>query len=188
MPLPRWPFRSVEGEWRMKSGYALCRYTRRLLTEALLTVIILPCIPVQADSELKFHGTLVAVECSVNNGKREIVDFGDTVGIHRIDGNNYEQPIPFSLDCKNYTGGNMPHMTLTPEGMVTTFNEAAVSTNVKGLGIEIRNNGTALPLNKVIDLDYSSLPMLTAVPVADPSVDLKDGTFTATLRFIVEVP
>lgn len=172
----------------MKSGYALCSYKRRLLTGVLLTVILLPCIPVQADSELKFHGTLVAVECSVNSGKREIVDFGDTVGIHRIDGKNYEQSIPFTLDCKNYAGGNMPHMTLTPEGTVTAFNEAAVTTNVKGLGIEIRNNGTALPLNKVIDLDYGSLPILTAVPVSDPSVELKDGTFSATLRLTVEVP
>jgi len=136
----------------------------------------------------KFHGTLIVVECSINSGQRQTVDFGDAVGIHRINGKRYEQPVPFSLDCKNYAGGQMPTMTLTAEGSVTSFNEAALTTNVNGLGIELRSNGTALPLNKAVALDYSNVPSLSAVPVADPSVALQEQPFTATVRLTVEVP
>ncbi|MBM7016678.1 fimbrial protein [Enterobacter cloacae] len=143
---------------------------------------------VEKTASAKFHGTLIVVECSINSGKRQTVDFGDAVGIHRIDGKRYEQPVPFSLDCKNYAGGQMPTMTLKAEGTATTFNEAALTTNINGLGIELRSNGTALPLNKEVNLDYSNVPSLSAVPVVDPSVELQEQPFTATVRLTVEVP
>jgi len=82
----------------------------------------------------------------------------------------------------------MPDMTLTVEGTATSFNSAAVATNVDGLGIEIRSNNKALPLNQAVDLDYASPPVLTAVPVADPSTQLQEGGFTATVRLTVEIP
>ena len=159
-------------------------------------VILLLCINMVApasgamekSASAKFHGTLIVVECSINSGQRQKVDFGDAVGIHRIDGKRYEQPVPFSLDCNNYAGGQMPAMSLTAEGTATSFNEAALTTNVTGLGIELRSNGTALPLNKAVNLDYGNLPSLTAVPVADPSVELQEQPFTATVRLTVEVP
>lgn len=136
----------------------------------------------------KFHGTLVVVECSINAGGRQMVDFGDAVGIHRIDGKRYEQSVPFNLDCKNYAGGQMPAMTLTPEGTATSFDEAALATNVSGLGIELRSNGTPLPLNKAVSLDYNNLPSLTAVPVVQPSTELSAQPFAATVRLNVEIP
>ncbi|EDW1731964.1 fimbrial protein [Salmonella enterica subsp. enterica] len=135
-----------------------------------------------------FHGTLIVVECDLNSGQRQTVNFGDAVGIHHINGSNYEQIIPFTLDCSNYSGGNMPTLTLIPEGTATSFNEAAVATNITGLGIELRSDGKALPLNKAVDLDYGSLPTLTAVPVADTGIELKEGAFNASVRLIVEVP
>ncbi len=136
----------------------------------------------------KFHGSLIVVECSINAGQRQAVDFGDAVGIHRIDGKRYEQTVPFNLDCQNYAGGQMPAMTLTAEGNATSFNEAALATNVSGLGIELRSNGTPLPLNKAVTLDYSNLPSLTAVPVVQPSTELSAQPFTATVRLNVEIP
>ena len=143
---------------------------------------------VEKTAAAKFHGTLIVVECSINSGQRQTVDFGDAVGIYHIDGKHYEQPVPFSIDCKNYAGGEMPAMTLTAEGTVTSFNESALATNVNGLGIELRSNGKALSLNKAVDLDYDHLPSLSAVPVADPSVELQEQPFSATVRLTVEVP
>jgi len=143
---------------------------------------------VEKAASAKFHGTLIVVECNINSGQRQTVDFGDAVGIHRIDGKRYEQTVPFSLDCNNYAGGQMPAMTLTAEGTATSFNEAALTTNVDGLGIELRSNGTALPLNKAVNLDYGHVPSLSAVPVADPFVTLQEQPFTATVRLTVEVP
>lgn len=143
---------------------------------------------VDKSASAKFHGTLIVIECSINSGQRQTVDFGDAIGIHRIDGKNYEQPVPFALDCQNYAGGQMPTMTLTAEGTATSFNEAAMITNVSGLGIELRNNGIALPLNKAVNLDYDNAPSLSAVPVTDPSVELQEQPFTATVRLTVEIP
>lgn len=136
----------------------------------------------------KFHGTLIVVECSLNAGKGQTVDFGDAVGIHRIDGKRYEQSVPFNLDCKNHAGGEVPAMTLTLSGNPSSFNLAAVSTNVDGLAIELRVNGVAQPLNKTISLDYNHLPSLTAVPVVDNADDLEAQPFNSSVKLIVEVP
>ena len=135
----------------------------------------------------RFYGTLVVVECTINNGTKQAVSFGDAVGIHRVDGKRYEQPVPFSVSCQNYGGTDVPALTLTLEGTATSFNDAAVATSVSGLGIEIRRNGVAQPLNSAVQFDYKNVPVLTAVPVADPSVDLSAQAFTATLKLTVEV-
>ena len=139
-------------------------------------------------SSLKIHGRLIVVECSINSGQKQVVNFGDAVGIHRIDGKRYEQPVPFVLDCQNYAGGDMPAMTLTLSGDQTSFDEAAVTTTIKGLGIELKMNGKPLPLSKTVEVDYNNPPELTAVPVADPSEELVEGPFSGGVRLIVEVP
>jgi type 1 fimbria pilin len=143
---------------------------------------------VHAESSVKFHGTLVVVECSINAGQRQTVDFGSAVGIHRIDGKRYEQPVPFQLNCKNHSGAEVPPLKLTLEGKPTSFNEAAILTNVEGLGIELRKDGVAQQLNKAISIDYKKLPAFTAVPVVDTSVELKASPFTATVKLTIEVP
>ncbi|ELE9730702.1 fimbrial protein [Enterobacter kobei] len=139
-------------------------------------------------ASVTFHGTLIVVECNVNGGKRQIIDFGDAVGVHRINGSNYEQTVPFSLECHNYAGGNMPRMSLEAVATPTSFNESAIATDVSGLGIEIRNNGKPIKLNTAIDINYDNQPILTAVPVADPSVELEAKPFTATVKLTVEIP
>lgn len=139
------------------------------------------------ESSMKFHGKLIVVECSINGGERKTVSFGNAVGIHRIDGKRYEQPVPFTVECQNYAGGDMPALTLTLEGTPTSFDGAAVATDVTGLGIELRRNGKAQPLNEAVQFDYKSVPSLTAVPVSDPKVSLNASLFSATVKLIVEV-
>ncbi len=154
----------------------------------LLFILSIAAFFVHADSTIKFHGTLVVVECNINSGQRQTVDFGSAVGINRIDGKRYEQSVPFVLECKNHAGGMIPPLLLTLEGNPTSFDEAAVLTDVDGLGIEMRSNGVAQPLNKQVLIDYKNLPTLTAVPVADPSVELEARSFSATVKITVEVP
>lgn len=139
-------------------------------------------------SAIKIHGRLIVVECSINSGQKQVVNFSDAVGIHRIDGKRYEQPVPFVLDCQNFAGGDMPPMTLTLSGNQTSFDDAAVTTTTKGLGIELKMNGEPLPLSKTVEVDYNNPPKLTAVPVADPSGELVEGPFSGGVRLIVEVP
>lgn len=143
---------------------------------------------VSKEGSLTIHGRLVVVECSINSGQKQVVNFGDAVGIHRIDGKRYEQPVPFVLDCQNYAGGDMPPMTLTLSGNQTSFDDAAVTTTTKGLGIELKMNGEPLPLSKTVEVDHNNPPELTAVPVADPSEELVEGPFSGGVRLIVEVP
>lgn len=162
------------------------RYAERI-AYSMGVMLALLTTTAQADTSLKFHGSLVVVECTINSNTKQTVDFGDAVGIHRVDGKRYEQPVPFTLSCQNYAGGDVPALTLKLEGTATTFNDAAVATNVNGLGIELRRNGVAQPLNKAISLDYKAVPVLTAVPVADPTVDLNAQSFTGTVKLTVEV-
>lgn len=150
-------------------------------------IVSLPLTNANADAGINFHGSLIVVECTVNNDSKQVVDFGNAVGIHRIDGKRFEQPIPFKVECKNYAGGEVPALTLTLEGNATTFNDAAVKTNVNGLGIELRSNGRAQSLNQPLTFDYKSVPVLTAVPVADPSLPLSAQSFTATVKLTVEI-
>ena len=139
-----------------------------------------------ADADLNFHGTLQIVECVINNGDDQIVDFGN-VGIHKIDGARYKKEIPLALVCKNYSGGKIPSMKLTIEGVTTSFNEAAVSTNVDGLGIEILSNDVPSPLNKKINLDYYNLPNLKAVPILKSGANPTAQDFKSSIKLTVEV-
>lgn len=153
----------------------------------LAAALLLPAGRAKA-TDIKFHGTLLVVECRINGDTKPMtVNFGSAVGIKRVDGKRYEQPVPFSVSCQNYGGTDVPALTLTLEGTATSFNDAAVATSVSGLGIEIRRNGVAQPLNSAVHFDYKNVPVLTAVPVADPTVDLSAQAFTATLKLTVEV-
>jgi type 1 fimbria pilin len=159
---------------------------------ALIVTSVLsgPIKAVHADvksTSAKFHGTLLVVECTVNANKSQTVDFGDAVGIHKVDGKRYIQPVSFNVSCQNYAGGAMPAMNLTIEGTATTFDNAAVETTVKGLGIELQVNGQAQALNQSIKFDVNNAPVLSAVPVKEPNTELEAKPFTATVKLRVDV-
>lgn len=144
-------------------------------------------VGVWADTTLNFRGSIEIVECSINNKKDMSVNFGDTVGIRKIDGKNYLQLVPFTVSCKSHSGGNIPAMTLTVEGVATTFDNSAVKTNVSGLGIQLQVNGKAQKINKPMNFVMSNIPVITAVPVKDDKVDLEARPFTATVKLRVDV-
>lgn len=171
----------------------LTRLTLLLMALGLMLVVlqavVLLCPPAEAktgESPVKFHGMLTIVDCSVNGNKSQTVDFGDAVGVHRIDGKRYSQPVPFNVTCTAPDKGNIPPLTLTLSGIVTTFDKAAVTTGVDGLGIQLQRDGMPQELNKPITVDYAHLPVLTAVPVLEPGRELKAQPIKGGVRLIVE--
>ena len=181
----------------MMSRYAkyMTRITCLLMVLGLLLIVVQALVlltpaarAATGESPVKFHGTLVVVDCAVNDGQNVTVNFGDAIGVHRIDGARYEQTVPLTVDCKDPTGKNgIPPLTLTLQGTASDFNTAAVKTDVDGLGIELRKDGQPQELNKAISLTYGHVPQLTAVPVLKPGTKLKAQAFHGGVKLVVEV-
>ncbi len=78
-------------------------------------------------------------------------------------------------------------MTLTWTGNETSYNDAAIETDVPGFGIELLQNGQRFKLNTPLSInatDFTQKPKLEAVPVKASDAVLNDGSFSAyaTLR------
>ncbi|MGQ4695432.1 fimbrial protein [Enterobacter asburiae] len=150
------------------------------LTKILLLAAMLPMVAQAADN-MAFHGTLVAPPCTINNGQTIEVLFGKNLGVNKIDGNNYKQPVNYSVDCDaGYSANNLAIMvdTATP----AAFDASAVMTNKTGLGIRILIDGVAANFAKRVALtNPASPPKIEAVPVQDTAVTLTEGAFEATM-------
>ncbi|MBK0469656.1 fimbrial protein [Klebsiella aerogenes] len=138
-------------------------------------------------TNLRLHGTIQVIECTINNGVDKEVSFGGAVGTHRIDGIRYKQSIPFEVACTNAEDSEISQLKLTIEGEKTTFDSAAVKTNIDGFGIQFQQNEKPIELNKSFYFKYNSIPNLTAVPVKDKNAELDAADFYASVKLIVEV-
>lgn len=150
------------------------------LIKTLTFVTLLP-LTSQAAENMAFHGTLVAPPCTISSGQTIEVLFGTNLGINKIDGNNYKQPLNYSVDCDvGYSAYNLAIVVDTANP--APFDTAAVLTNKTGLGIRILVNGVAATFAEPVALSNpSSLPKIEAVPVKDPAVTLTEGAFEATM-------
>lgn len=129
---------------------------------------------------VNFRGEFVMVTaCTVNNDQVIDVAFGQ-VGVSKVNGTNYRQPIPYTVDCKG--AADSSPLSLTMSGTAAGYDDAAVTTSADGLGIRIEANGQPLTLNAPLETTLGALPSLklTAVPVQDPIKTLAEGTFSAT--------
>jgi type 1 fimbria pilin len=143
--------------------------------------------PVQAAENMKFYGTLVEPPaCTINNGGNVDVDFGNRVGVKKVDGVNYLQPMNYQITCD--PNANAWAMTLEIVGTPADYDRAAVVTGVTDLAIRIKQNGVAFELNKPIPISLTNPPRLEAVPVKRPGATLKEGPFeaTATLKAVYQ--
>ncbi|EPE3626021.1 fimbrial protein [Serratia marcescens] len=132
-----------------------------------------------AQGEMVFYGTLNNPPvCTINNGQKIDVDFGEKLGVDKIDGNNYLQKINYQVSCEPGVAGMALGLTLS--GPVSGFDKAALQTNMPDLAIRILNNGQPLELNKRINIDFSELPELEAVPVKKIGSNLTSGAFSVT--------
>lgn len=138
------------------------------------------------NTQVNFHGTLVRPpSCDVNSGAPIDVDFGNNLITTEIDGVHYRQRLNWTLDCRDNPSNSM-RLRLTGSG--ATFDGTALATNMNGLGIRLSQgaSNTTLNLNSWLNFTYPTLPVLTAVPVKDPSVNLSAGAFTAGATLVTE--
>ncbi|HHQ4308821.1 TPA: fimbrial protein [Serratia fonticola] len=148
----------------------------RLLTLSLLLV----CAHSQgAADNLLFRGTLIEPPpCKINDGGQVDVNFGERVGVNKVDGVNYLMAMDYRIICEPGVSGL--DMTLTLSGLPTGYDDAAIKTDRADLGIRVLQNGQPFTLDKPIDIDPNNPPTLEAVPVKTPGATLNEGTFEAT--------
>ncbi|WP_258090194.1 fimbrial protein [Serratia liquefaciens] len=155
------------------------------------TALVLLCgvlsAAAQAADNMKLHGTLVEPPaCTINNGADVDVDFGNRVGVKKVDGVNYLQPMNYQITCD--PNANAWAMTLEIVGVRADYDSAAVVTGVTDLAIQIKQNGVPFELNKPIPIVLTNPPRLEAVPVKRPGAMLTEGPFeaTATLKAVYQ--
>lgn len=151
-----------------------------------LIILLSGCFAVQAADNLKFHGTLISPpNCSINSGNTIEIPFGDVL-INKIDGTRYMKDVPYEITCDSAVRDPSMAMTLTLTGTPVGFNNAALSTNVAGLGIEIQQDEQPFTLGTTIPVNEQSKPVLKAVPVKQSGAALKEGDFDATATLQVD--
>ena len=94
---------------------------------------------------------------------------------------------PLKSNCDSTTRHPDWEMTLTWTGTQTSFNDAAIETDVPGFGIELQHDGQRFKLNTPLAInatDFTQKPKLEAVPVKASDAVLSDTNFSAyaTLR------
>ncbi|HEO8924455.1 TPA: fimbrial protein [Klebsiella aerogenes] len=136
------------------------------------------------EGDMLFHGILVEPPpCTINDNNLIEVDFGERVGIKKVDGVNYRQPLNYQIRCED--GGNRNWaLTLTLSGGVSAFDTAALQTNKENLGIRIYLDDKPFEPGSSVNIELANPPRLEAVPVQNIGAVLTEGIFEswATLR------
>ncbi|OKB68823.1 pilus assembly protein [Serratia marcescens] len=131
-----------------------------------------------------FHGTLIEPPpCTINDGSRVDVDFGERVGINKVDGVNYRQVLNYQISCESADSGNWA-LTLSLSGVAAGFDKDAVLTSKSNLGIRVYQNDRPFTPGSTVAIDLHNPPRLEAVPVKSTGATLTEGAFEAwaTLR------
>ncbi|EPD6687171.1 fimbrial protein [Cronobacter turicensis] len=146
----------------------------------LTLALLLPTCAMSAEN-MSFHGTLVAPPCKISNGQTIEVSFGNDLGVNKIDGNNYKQPVAYTVDCEaGYTSSGLA--IVVDATNPATFDSAAVMTDKTGLGIRILVDNQPVTFSqRVAVTNPASPPKIEAVPVQDQSITLTEGAFEATM-------
>lgn len=135
--------------------------------------------------DMKFSGTLIVPpSCKINNDDRIDVNFGDRLGINKIDGKNYLQLINYQIDCEE-ASSNSWMLILSLLGDSSGFDQDALMVaNKNNLGIRIYQNGKPFTPGSRLLIDPTDPPTLEAVPVKQIGTTLIEGDFEvyATLQ------
>lgn len=152
--------------------------TQPLALSFFFWMVLLPS-SLPAAENMQLHGSLIEPPpCRINDGKTIDVDFGDRLGINKIDGVNYLQSVNYTVTCE--AGASTGDMTLTVSGTATSFDKAAVQTNKAQLGLRLLLSGKPFVLATPVPVDPNRLPVLQVVPVQLPgSKALTVGAFEA---------
>ncbi|BEN43294.1 fimbrial protein [Serratia marcescens] len=139
--------------------------------------------PATAADNMRFSGVLIEPPpCTINDGGKVDVDFGNRVGVSKVDGVNYQQPVNYRISCT--PGAGAWNMTLTVVGTPADYDEAAIKSDMDDLAVRLLQNGKRFPLNKPIPIKLNAAPTLEAVPVKRPGATLQEGAFEATATLL----
>lgn len=157
--------RVVAHAWALRGLYLALLLTSPLTTAAPAVSLVTVTVTVQA------------APCVINGGRQIEVDFGDEVITSRVDGHNYTQPVPYSLDCQGATSNEM---TLEIQGISAGLGFNVLGTDQANLGIAMMlGDGQPFPINRQVRFTYPNVIELTAVPIKFPGSTLKAGGFSA---------
>ncbi|HAT2868627.1 TPA: fimbrial protein [Serratia marcescens] len=132
-----------------------------------------------AAENMTFRGTLLAPPpCRINDSNQLDVDFGQRVGINKVDGVNYRQVLNYQIACDRATNGNWA-LTLSLKGGVSGFDKQALATNKSDLGIRIYRDDEPFTPGSTLNITLDNPPQLEAVPVQKQGVTLSEGAFEA---------
>jgi len=136
------------------------------------------------EADMTFHGTLITPPpCTIENNKEIGVNFGNRVGINKVDGVFYRKKMAYMIICEDAGRGNWA-MKLNLIGIAAEFDKEALETNKTNLGIRIYQNDKPFTPNSILEIDPAHPPLLEAVPVKNAGATLTTGPFEAwaTLR------
>lgn len=137
-----------------------------------------------AGPNMFFSGTLVMPPCTISKGAKVEVDFGEDLGVNKIDGVNYTKPVDYTVDCdEDYVANQLAIVIETTSP--TIFDPSAVATDKNGLGIKVMIGTQPVTFAQPIAVDDpTSPPVISVAPVKDPAITLEEGAFEAfmTLR------
>ncbi|SPZ65782.1 putative minor fimbrial subunit StfE [Serratia quinivorans] len=148
--------------------------------------VLLGGLPVRAEENMRFLGTLISPPpCIINGGQMIEVNFGDELVTSRIDGVNYRKDIDYSLDCRN-AGANSVQMQI--QGNAATFDGSVLATVERSeLGIALKTEaGPPMNINTWHKIQFGATPKLAAVPVKATGSQLQAGSFTAGATMLIE--
>ncbi|KKZ18007.1 pilus assembly protein [Serratia marcescens] len=133
----------------------------------------------QAADNMAFRGALLAPPpCTINDGNRIDVDFGDQVGINKVDGVNYRQGVNYQITCDSTSGGSWG-LTLSLSGTASGFDKQALATNKSDLGIRVYRDDQPFTPGSTLKITLDNPPRLEAVPVKKEGAALSEGAFEA---------
>lgn len=165
----------------------------RGLSGIFATMFMFPILVIADNTAIiNLSGTLVEPPpCTINDGGPISIDFGDNVGINRVDGTNYTQKINYTITCEEDPHNNPWVMGLTIVGTKTSFDGAAIQAQIDGststdLGIKMHLDGKYFTLNERREISQESPPVLEAVPLKNPGATLPEGPFHATATLLAD--
>lgn len=161
--------------------------TKTVLLPLLLMGVCNALIPNTASAEdnLKLKGVLIVPpDCTINNNELIEVPFGDNLGVNKIDGVNYTQPVDYHLECEK--NSHDWTLQLNVSGAPSDLNSAALATNLADLAIYLALDGTPLTLNEWYPISADAPPKMTAVPIKRAGSTLPAEAFEATATLQVE--
>lgn len=150
----------------------------------MLTAVMFPELLPAATTVTVRVTVIEAPPCVINNNQTIEVNFGDVM-TNRVDGSNYEQALNYTLSCTG-NASNALKMQLVGTQAGSGFASNVLQTDAAGLGIALKNGGSAMALNSWTNFTYPTLPVLTAVPVKGSGVTLSGGAFSASATMRVE--